>query len=305
MTDIRYALVSGEIDAKEAQKQAGIAEKPVLSSEYIAAADGKLNGPYHDQSRADYFHGLEEAARTAGMSDEDIKATLDHTGLLARQETESNLHHVSRPGDYLVSKSGTTWTLDHKGLLHPADGGQPVPLMKRGLYSTEAMNLAESGRVGYGSQTRDERRADAKRGLEIIDEIMSKREEMDRAMRLAQQREGLETAAPDEPRADFGEKQSRRERFMSRPPRAPESAVGKIVRLIFKAPADSNGIIHSLAEKKGVPDEEIMRLALASDPERANTVEAKVANLEVGDQISDDFRKDRPWKVEKDKDGQS
>ena len=301
---VRRDLVAGEIDAKEAQKRAGIAEKVSLPDEYVAASDGKLNGPFHDQSHAAWQSQLEQQAREKGMSEEETRQIVEHQGVLARQATESNLHHVSQPGDYLVSKSGTTWTLDHKGLLHPADGGQPVPLMKRGLYSTEAMNLAESGRVGYGSQTRDERRADAKRGLEIVDEIMSKREEMNKAMRLAQQREGLETAAPDEPRADFGEKQSRRERFMSRPPRAPESAVGKIVRLIFKAPADSNGVIHSLAEKKGVPDEEIMRLALASDPERANTVEAKVANLEVGDQISDDFRKDRPWKVEQGKDGQ-
>lgn len=300
---IRRDLVSGEIDAKEAQKRAGIADKVKLSDEFVAAQDGKLNGPFHESSQSEYFDQLAEEYRKMGATDEEIEMVRDNAGALAVQQTQGNLDHVYRPGDYIVSKNGVTWTLDSKGMIHPSDGGQPVPLMKNGLYSNQSMQLASSGRIGYGTKTREERRSDAARRRSIEEELRNKQDEVQKEMRLSVQREGLQPAAETEPRADLEEKAERRQRFMSRPPRAPESGVGQVVRMVFGKPADANGVLQSIADKKGVSVEEVMRLALASDPDRANTTEAKVARLEPGDQISDPFRKDRPWKVEEGKDG--
>jgi hypothetical protein len=300
---VRRDLVSGDIDAKEAQKRAGIAEKVSISDEFTAAQDGRLNGPFHEQSRAEYIGALDEEAQKAGLSAEQSREILENAGTLAVEQTENNLNHVYRPGDYIVSKRGVSWTLDSKGMLHPSDGGQTVPLMKKGRYTNEAMKLAASGRVGYGTLTREDRRLANARRRSIEEELRDKQTEVDKEMRLSVQREGLETAAEAEPRADIEEKEGRRERFMSRPPRAPEAGVGQVVRLVFGRPADAHGVLQSLADKKGVPVEEVMRLALANDPERANTTEAKIARLEIGDQVSDDFRKDRPWKVEQGKDG--
>lgn len=303
IAEIRRSLVNGEIDTKEAQRRAGIAEKVKLPDEYAAARGGNLNGPFSESGPSGYFDALREEAAQAGLTDEETEAILDESGVLARQQTENNLHHVYRPGDYIVSKRGVRWTLDAKGLLHPDDGGQPVPLMKRGLYSNSARQLAGSGRVGYGTTTREQRRATAARQREALADIRDHQESVDREMRLAAQREGLTPAAEAEPRADMDEKAQREGRFMSRPPKRPESSVGQIVRMVLRAPADANSVIKAIANRSGVTPEEVMRLQLTNDPERATTVEGKAARLEAGDTITDDFRKNMPWKVEEGKDG--
>jgi hypothetical protein len=303
IADIRRDLVNGDIDAREAQRRAGISEKSKLPDEFAAARDGKLNGPFHESSADGYYEGLRSEAGVAGLSEEETNTLLNESGLLARQQTQGILDHVYRPGDYITAKSGTKWTLDAKGMLHPDDGGQPIPLIKRGLYSNTAMQLAESGRVGYGTVTREQRRSDNARRRQIATDIDAHQAEVDREMRLAIQQEGLQPAAEAEPRPDIEEKRARQERITSRPPRAPESQIGGIVRTIFKAPTSAKSVIHAIAERGGVSDEEVMRLALANDPERSQTTEARVARLEVGDTVSDDFRKDRPWKVEQGKDG--
>ena len=302
IADIRRDLVSGEIDAREAQRRAGIAEKTTLPDEFTAARDGRLNGPFHESSAGGYYDGIKAEAIANGFPQEDIDALLDNYGMLAREQTQNNLNHVYRPGDYIVSKKGVKWTLDSKGMLHPDVDGNPVPLMKRGMYSNTAMQLAESGRVGYGTKTREERRADDSRRRATVIDIQNHQAEMDREMRLAVQRQGLTLAPFDFPRPDIEQKQDRQARIMSLPPRPP-SQVDTITGLLFKVPSDANSIIQSIAKRQGVSPEEVMRLQLANDPDRSTTTEAQIARLEVGDAISDSFRKDRPWKVEQGKDG--
>jgi len=310
VAEIRRQLVTGEIDAKEAQRQAGIAEKGVLPDEFTAARDGRLNGPFHEYSRAGYVEALEKEAREAGVPEEDSLHILDNAGLMALQQTENNLHHVYRPGDYIISKRGVKWTLDSNGMLHPNDGGQPIPLMKSGMYSNQALQMASSGRIGYGTLTREDRRLEAARRRSIEAEIRARQEEVDKEMRLAVQREGLKSATEFESRADIEGKMKREMRRLTRPPEQTSkeeqfkdedplsSSLAEIGRLIYAAPSDPKGVIRSIADAKGVPVEEVMRLAVANDPERSNTPEAQIARLEVGDEISDDFRKDRPWRVE-------
>jgi hypothetical protein len=292
----------GEIDAKEARKRAGIADTTKLPDEYTAARDGRLNGPFYDSSARGYYDGLAEEARTAGLTEEETNELLNEAGMLSRQQTENNLHHVSRPGDYVVSGKGIKWTLDSKGVLHSDEGGA-VPLLKRGLYSNDALQLAGSGRVGYGTQTRDERRASDARRRQTEADIRQNQEQVDREMRLAVQRQDITPAAETEPRADTIDKDVRRQRFMTRPPRAEESQVGAIVRMVLTAPTDAKSVIKAIAARNGVSEQEVMRLQIAADPDRLNAPEAKVARLEIGDTITDDFRKDRPWKVEQGKDG--
>ena len=151
--EIRQQLIDGEIDTAEAQKRAGIAEKVKLPDVHMAAREGRLNGPFSEKSAIDYSAEVEASLRESGASEEEVQATLESLPELARVQIESNLHHVYQPGDYIVSKKGVKWTLDAKGLLHSSDG-ETVPLMKRGKYSNQAMQLAASGRVGYGTKTR-------------------------------------------------------------------------------------------------------------------------------------------------------
>ena len=189
--EIRRQLIDGEINVSEAQKQAGIAEKVRLPDVNMAAREGRLNGPFSERSATDYADEVEKGLRDSGASEEEIAATLESLPELARVQIESNLHHVFQPGDYIISKRGVKWTLDAKGLLHSSDG-ETVPLMKRGTYSNQAMQLAASGRVGYGSKTRLERRADFARNRDIKRQIAIRQEEFDHEMRIAQQNAGLE-----------------------------------------------------------------------------------------------------------------
>ena len=302
LAEIRRGLVTGELSAKDAQKQAGIAEKVTLSDEFGAARDGNLTGPYHESNAGEYLDQMESEARNSGMTDEQVDDLINNAGALARQQTESNLNHVYRPGDYVTSKRGIKWTLDSKGMLHPDDGGPAIPLMKQGFYSNQAMQLAESGRVGYGTQTREERRAAASRRRDVEQSIRENQEQVTQAMRLAVQREGLQLAPAEAPRADVEGKQAVERRRMSRPPRPAESPESQIVRLVFQAPADAKSVINSIARMKETTPDEVMRLALATDPEMSGTTQQKVAGLEVGDRVTEPIRKS-PWIVEQRKDG--
>ena len=154
--EIRRQLIDGEINATEAQKRAGIAEKSKLPDVISAAREGRLNGPFSDKSATDYAAEVEQSLRDSNAPEEEIQATLESLPELARVDTERNLHHVHESGDYIVSKRGVTWTLDSKGMLHPDDGRFAVPLMKRGLYSNQAMQIAASGRIGYGEKSYEE-----------------------------------------------------------------------------------------------------------------------------------------------------
>lgn len=308
LREIRRQALDGEITPKEAQKKAGIAPQAQLPTEFMAGMEGRINGPYHESSRGEYAAEMERQLREAGADDAEIQATLEAVPEMAWTQTVAVLNHVYRPGDYIVSKRGVKWTLDSKGLLHPDDGGSPVPLIKRGEYSNQAVQLASTGRVGYGTKTRAERMADRAKRREVAAAVGERREEIRREMLLAMQNEGLQPASeygPAAERADEGEKAERRKKFLSRPPVAPEvQKIRAIGRMIYSAGALSpDGVIQSVARAKAVTPEEVMREALATDPERADTPEAKVARLQAGDRISDPFRKDRPWVVTESKSG--
>lgn len=307
--EIRRQLVEGEITAREAQKQAGIAEKATLPDIHVAAMEGKLNGPFFDRSADDYRREVEDELRNSGASEEEIQATLESLPDLARTQVEANLNHVYQPGDYIVSKRGVKWTLDSKGLLHPSDGGAAVPLIKRGRYSNQAMQIAASGRVGYGQMTRIERKAEFARNREIKKQLQARQEEFDREMRIAEQNAGLEmlpAESAEVPRTP--EEVERRRKFLEPPPgreaaqkekaKARAAAFPGQVRKYIPS-ADPNSVINELAKQYGISTDEVMRIGLS---ERYQTPEGKMASLEVGDTVNDPHRKTHPWKVEE-KDG--
>jgi hypothetical protein len=294
--EIRQQLIDGEINTGEAQKRAGIAEKTTLPDVFMAAREGRLNGPFSEKSANDYASEVEATLRESGASEEEVQATLESLPELARVQIESNLHHVYQPGDYITSKKGVKWTLDAKGILHSSDG-ETVPLMKRGTYSNQAMQLAASGKVGYGTKTRLERRADFSRNRDIKRQIGVRQEEFDREMRVAQQNAGLEESTITQERADEGEKAERRKEFLARPPVPEETSKAREQRrATYKASNDPNNIINQLAKQFGTTPDEVMRIGLSES--QPGTPQGKAASLEVGDRISDPFRPDRPWIVE-------
>lgn len=294
--EIRRQLVDGEINASEAQKRAGIAEKVRLPDVNMAAREGRLNGPFSERSATDYASEVEKELRDSGASEDEVQATLESLPELARVQVESNLHHVYQPGDYIISKRGVKWTLDANGLLHSSDG-ETAPLMKRGTYSNQAMQLAGSGRVGYGTKTRLERRADFARNRDIKRQIAIRQEEFDRELRVAQQNAGLGEASITGERADEAEKSERRKQFLGRPPVPEEIRKARQERkAAYKASTDPNNIINQLAKQFGTTPDEVMRVGLSE--RQASTPEGKAASLEVGDKISDPFKPNRPWIVE-------
>ena len=299
--EIRRQLIDGEINVTEAQKQAGIAEKAKLPDVFMAAREGRLNGPFSEKSATEYSSEVEASLRDSGASEEEVQATLESLPELARVQVESNLHHVYQPGDYIISKRGVKWTLDAKGLLHSSDG-ETAPLMKRGTYSNQAMQLAASGRVGYGTKTRSERKADFARNRDIKRQISIRQEEFDREMRIAQQNAGLEEPTITGERADEAEKAERRKQFLGRPPVPEETRKAREQRrAAYKASNDPNNIINQLAKQFGTTTDEVMRIGLSERDQ--TTPEGKAASLEVGDKVSDPFKPNRPWIVEE-KNGQ-
>jgi hypothetical protein len=299
--EIRRGLIDGEITAADARKQAGIADKVRLPDVDMAAREGRLSGPFSEKSAVEYESEVESMLRDSNAGEEEIQATLESLPEQARVNVESNLHHVSQPGDYIVSKKGVKWTLDANGLLHSSDG-EVMPLMKRGTYSNQAMQIAASGRVGYGSKTRLERRADFARNRDIKRQIQIRQDEFDREMRIAQQNAGLENASVIDPSAREGERGERAAKFAGRIPPPPEVVKARQERrAAYKASADPDSIINQLAKQFNVTPDEVMRVGLSES--QPNTAEGKAASLEVGDRVSDPFKPDRPWIVEE-KNGQ-
>jgi diguanylate cyclase (GGDEF)-like protein len=298
LSQIRRDITDGVISAKDARAMAGIADKVSTGDDYKAARDGNLNGPYNESSHGEYYANLAEEARKAGMTQEETNALLDESRELARRQTEDNLHHVYKPGDYIFSKRGVRWTLDSKGMLHPDSGGAPVPLMKGGLYSNQALQLTASGRVGYGTQSREQRRIADAHAREVRRSIQNRQEEVDREMILARQNVGLETTPENLPRADEAEKAERRAGIMTSIPSRAAQLIRTISREVYNAPTSPDSAIRSIARTKGVSPEEVMRQALASDLTKRGTPEGKIAGLEVGDKISDQFKPNNPWVVE-------
>lgn len=301
---IENRLITGELTADEARKQAGIAEKTNLPTEFDAARAGQLNGPLHERTPEEYQTALREAMTGAGYSEEEADAAVDDAATLVRSETESNLHHVSRSGDYIVSGKGTTWTLDSKGKLHPDDGSAPVPLMKNGRYSNQAMQLSQSGRVGYGGMSREQRRAETAKNRAIKEQVSTFKGELIDALnhvdRIAAQQRGLETTPENLPREDEGEKGRRRNAFEKPRPEVPVATqqVNAIAKQVANSAPEAWSKLEGVAAFEGVAPDEVLRQVVATQ----DTPEGKVAGLEVGDKITDPFKKD-PWVVEQDRSG--
>ena len=241
-------------------------------------------------------------ANEAGFSPEETEELLKQAGVLARAETENNLHHVGQSGDYITSKKGVRWSLDSQGMLHPDDGGAAVPLMKNGRYTNQALDLARSGSVGYAGRTREQRRADTARQRAIQARLDALTEEENDRLRQAQLQLGLEMAPENLPSERQMEKQERASKF-GPPTEAAQTkqAVLGIAELVRNALEKTGAaeVVDSIAKDNGVDAEEVIRQKIAKDDSPAG----KAASLQVGDKVTDAFRKDRPWVVEESKAG--
>ena len=293
---IRSEMIDGSIDAEQAQRRAGIAQIETPPQEHHLAASGNLGGPLAGIGADGYVDKMVEQMREYNASPEEIQATIESVPEMVRAQSDYTLHHVQRPGDYIVSKSGVKWTLDSKGILHPDNGSSPVPLMRKGVYSSLALNLVATGKVGYGTTTRIERRAAAAKSRDIRAAVAAQREEFNRDLRLAEQNAGLELV-PDtgELKPLEGDEQRRRSMFLSRPPVSEEVKAARAERRSGRYGAvDPAGVIRKWADQYGVSPEEIIRVGLSdSDP---NSLEGKAAGLEIGDTISN-WSKKEPWTV--------
>ncbi|MBU6232589.1 hypothetical protein KGP36_08245, partial [Patescibacteria group bacterium] len=217
---IETDLIDGRIDGEQARKQAGLAaevpEERISEAhrDIEAAQAGMLYGPLHGKTRAEAEDAFaNEVIDTAGWTDAEKESALDQFPLMIRMQTEHALNHIGRSGDYLVSRKGTRWTLDSKGVLHPDDGSAPFPLMKDGTYTGQAIQLARSGRVGFGMETREERRireAKERNAEKQVGELSAQvADQLERAIVLAKQNEGLVLLPGEEQQPPAPEKKSR------------------------------------------------------------------------------------------------
>ena len=244
-------------------------------------------------------------------------------------EAENNLHFVGRSGDWIASKKGVTWVLDSKGMLQPDDGlSAPIPLMKNGRYTSQAIDLAMSGRVGFGQRSWEDakveeaRDREATRQLENLSGAVA--EELENAINLGKQNAGLvlepeppaERPAP-KPRKGFAPPAPEPE--MVSPERETERAVQEgyaasraaqrvtdearidaIAALIEKNHATPWGVIEHIAKSCGLTPQEVLRIQV-ENMAPPNTLEGKIERLKAGDTISDSMG--LPWVVKADRNG--
>lgn len=306
LAQLEREVVSGDKTAADARKEAGIQEKIELPGEVDALRAGDLKGPLVDKTHADFYREIAEQGKEAGFTPEETEELVKQAGVMARAETENNLHNVARSGDYITSKKGVRWTLDSRGIMHPDDGGTPFPLMKNGHYSSQALNLATSGRIGWSERTREQRRADTARQRSIQAMIDTIKPEIsaaiDHVLKVAQQNVGLEITPENLPSETEGGKKERGKGFG--PPdaqtaQARQAAIG--ISALIRDGLEKSGaaeVVDAIAKDNGVDAEEVLRQKLAQDDSPAG----KAASLMVGDKIGDPFRK-APWVVEQSKSG--
>ena len=307
LAGLEKKVASGETNASDARKELGIPEQIELPTEVDALRAGDLKGPLADRTESEYYDELMNQADEAGFSPEETEAMLQQAGVLARAETENNLHHVAQSGDYITSKKGVRWALDSRGMLHPDDGGAAVPLIKNGHYTAQALNLARSGRVGYAGRTREQRRADTAKQRAIQAMIADIKPEIsaaiDHVLKVAQQNQGLQATPENLPSEREPVKKERAKGFKVPEPQtaqARQAAMG--IAALIRDGLEKSGaaeVVDSIAKENGVDPEEVLREKLA----QSDTPAGKAASLQVGDKITDPFRKDRPWVVEESKSG--
>ena len=337
LRNLERKLVDGEVTGEQARKAAVLPEekgetppKPTVNQEIEAARAGALNGPLHGKTRAQFEDSFLEELEGAGWSPEEIDAAIDTIGPTLRMEAENNLHFVGRSGDWIASKKGATWVLDEKGMLHSDDGmSASIPLMKNGRYSAQALDLAMSGRVGFGQRSFEEARVEsskereAQRQLENL--VGNVADELQRAIELGKQNAGLQIEAGELP---LERPAPERRRAMTRPPqegemispereteafvgdlRAERRAAGKAedaawIEAIGNYMAENSEtsweFIERVAKNSGLSPQEVLKIQL----ERLNgpdTLEGKIDRLKAGDTISDSMG--LPWVVKADKNG--
>jgi hypothetical protein len=338
LRNLERQLVDGEITGEQARKAAGLPEEKVeteerkstTSQEIEAARAGALNGPLHGRTRAELEDNFLSELEGAGWSPEDIEAAIDTIGLTLRMEAENNLHYVSRSGDWIAGKKGTTWVLDSKGILQPDDGlSAPIPLMKNGRYSAQALDLSMSGRVGFGqrsfedSKVESAKEREAERKLENL--VGNVADELQRAIELGKQNAGLQMEAGELPVERPAPK--RRSRFAPpvegemgvSPERETDRAVEEgyaasqaerksldetWINAIGDSLAENNesawDLIQRVAKNSGLSPQEVLKIQLGR-LDGPDTLEGKIDRLKAGDTISDSMG--LPWVVKSDKNG--
>ena len=200
-------------------------------------------------------------------------------------------------------------------MLHPSDGGAPVPLLKSGRYSSQVIDIAKSGKVGWGSETREQRRTRIAReraiAAALTPDLSKAIDDAIAEAKLQQQNAGLlllpDETVPDNESIALKKEQERRARQAVRQHYRDErekdqKAAADLAALIQHSLEKSGAkeLIDYIAKGNGITPEEVVRRQVASD----GTVEGKIAGLEVGDKITDKFRPDHPWVVERRNDGQ-
>lgn len=327
LRNLERGIVDGTVKPEQARKEAGLPEeaepeaRPRINQEIEAARAGALTGPLHGKTRAQFEDNFLSELEGAGWSPEEIDAAIDTIGPTLRMEAENNLHFVGRSGDWIASKKGVTWILDSKGMLQPDDGlSAPIPLMKNGRYSAQAIDLAMGGRVGFGQRTWEDAKIEETRDREATRQLENLAgnvaDELENAINLSRQNAGLKLEAGELP---IEKPAPERRRAITRPPRegrmvSPERETERAVQEGYEASRAAQraedeawinamgdwmaehsesawGIIQRVAKNSGLTPQEVLALQIErlTPP---NTVEGKIERLKAGDTypIRWDFR---------------
>jgi GGDEF domain-containing protein len=338
LRDLEGQLLEGDVDGDQARKTANLPEeaipaekpKPTATQEIEAARSGVLNGPLHEKTRAQYEADFRVAAEEAGWDQADTDAYIAAFPVEWRSAAENNLHYVSRSGDWIASKKGLTWVLDSKGMLRVEDGSRaPIPLMKNGRYTAQAIDLSMSGRVGFGQRSWEdaaeltERHNKAEQQLEDLTNKVA--EEVQFAIEISKQNAGLallpgepvaepsspnrkSSFAPPAPELDMYDPERETQRAVEAGHAAEKAADRETTDAWINAMGDymadhhedAWGIIKRIAKNSGMSPQEVVRLQMERMAP-TDTVDGKIASLKVGDTISDKMR--LPWVVERDAKG--
>jgi len=326
LRNLERQLVDGEITGEQARKGAGLPEekseeeerRSTTYQEIEAARAGALYGLLYGRTIAQFEDDFLSELESAGWNPEDIEAAIDTIGPTLRMVAENNLHYVGKSGDYIVSKKGVTWRLDKYGMLQP-DGFAvaPIPLMKNGRYTAQAIDLAMSGKVGFGRSPLEEQRVEVAKehtAAQMLDNLsQAEKDELERAVRLSQQNEGLLLEAGELP----AEKPvpNRKKGFappVERPTpemeedRTVDEGYDPLIEAIGsqienpESHAKGPGIIARIAKNSGLTPAQVVGLFRESEA-KPDTLKGKIEWLRVGDTISD--KMGLPWVVEGDANG--
>jgi hypothetical protein len=289
--NISEKLRNGEIDTVQAQEEAGLDVNPYQENVHAEATKWRVEGPYIDGGLDKIRSLIEEMV----VPDEETrKFLIEKAPDLARRATIDNLNLVQRSGDG-IEVNGERWELGEDGLLHGPEG-RTVPLMRDGLYSNEAMNMAAHGRVGYGAETRRgriEREKQEKIADEVIQQALIPGEEKLRAKEAYGWKHEVGGGVGRPPVMEEGDQGASKET---------EGSFANLLMSIDDAkwednPGAAERIVRREAERLGIPYEVLMRRALGLK----NSPAGIVARLNPGDTIEEYFP--RIWTVVEGKNG--